>query len=153
MTNKLTLKEILPQIDKGNASWWDTLDEQQKKQVSFWLMNRYISSVKGNTEDAGMAVIVTNEYYNKNWNILSTKHAKLQWQILCMINEDRKSKFHLYINLKRTADSSSKAAKILMKMYPNMKSDEVALLARISTKEEIRKLAEDHGLEEKDVDI
>jgi hypothetical protein len=150
---KLTLKEILPQIDRGNVDWWDTLTDEQKKQVSFWLLNRYVSSASGTYEDIAMAVLTTNEYYNKNWNTLGTKHPKLQWQILCMINESRKNQFHKYINLKRTADSSSKSVKLLLKLFPNKKADEVALLARISTKEEIRNIAKSHGLEEKDIDI
>jgi hypothetical protein len=150
---KLTLKEILPQIDRGNADWWDTLTDEQKKQVSFWLLNRYVSSSNGTYTDTAMAVLTTNEYYNKNWNDLGTKHPKLQWQILCMINDSGKSRFHKYINLKRTADSNSKSVKLLMKLYPNKKLDEVALLARISTKEEIRNIAKSHGLEEKDIDI
>lgn len=150
---KLTLKEILPQIDKGNAEWWDTLTDSQKKQISFWLLNRYISSVKGSVEDAGMAVLMTNEFYNKNWNELGTRHPKLQWQILCMINEDRKTKFHKYINLQRKADSNSKAVKLLLKIYPNKKVDEVNLLARISTKKQIKELAKSHGIDDKEIDI
>jgi hypothetical protein len=150
---KLTLKEILPQIDRGNADWWDTLTDEQKKQINFWLLNRYISSSNGTYTDTAMAVLTTNEYYNKNWNDLGTKHPKLQWQILCMINDSGKSRFHKYINLRRTADSNSKSVKLLMKLYPNKKLDEVALLARISTKEEIRNIAKSHGLEEKDIDI
>lgn len=150
---KLTLKEILPQIDRGNAEWWDTLSEEQRKQVGFWLLNRYMSSSNGTTTDVAMAVLMTNEYYNKNWNDLGTRHPKLQWQILCMLNDNRKSRFHKYINLRRTADSNSKTVKLLMKLYPNKKLDEVALLARISTKEEIRNIAKSHGIEEKDIDI
>ena len=150
---KLTLKEILPQIDRGNSEWWDTLADEQKKQVSFWLLNRYVSSSNGTYADTAMAVLTTNEYYNKNWNALGTKHPKLQWLLLCMINESKKSRFHTYINLKRTADSSSKSVKLLLKLFPNKKLDEVALLARISTKEEIRNIAKSHGLEDKDIDI
>jgi hypothetical protein len=150
---KLTLKEILPQIDRGNAEWWDTLTDEERKQISFWLLNRYVSSSNGTLTDVAMAVLMTNEYYNKNWNVLGTRHPKLQWQLLCMINENRKSRLHKYINLKRTADSNSKSVKLLLKLFPNKKLDEVALLARISTKEDIRKIARSHGLEEKDIDI
>jgi hypothetical protein len=153
MTEKLAIKEILQNIDRGNAEWWDTLSAEQQKQISFWLLNRYISSVNGSVEDQGMAVLMTNKFYNKNWNVLGARHPKLQWQLLCMINKDRKPKFHKYLNLKRTSDSNSKIVKFLLKLYPDKKSDEVELLARISTKEEIRKLAKEHGLGEEDLDI
>jgi hypothetical protein len=150
---KLVIKDILQQIDQGNDQWWDLLTDEEKKQISFWLLNRYVSSSNGSLEDVAMAVLMTNEYYNKNWNVLATKHPKLQWQILCMINESRKTKFRKYINLKRVADSNSKAVKLLLKLFPDKKADEVALLARISTKEEIRNFAKSHGIEEKNIDI
>jgi hypothetical protein len=150
---KLVIKDILQQIDQGNDQWWDLLTDEEKKQISFWLLNRYASSSNGSLEDVAMAVLMTNEYYNKNWNVLATKHPKLQWQILCMINESRKTKFRKYINLKRVADSNSKAVKLLLKLFPDKKADEVALLARISTKEEIRNFAKSHGIEEKNIDI
>ena len=38
-------------------------------------------------------------------------------------------------------------------MFPNMKQDEVELLARISTKKELREYAEAHGTNKKDVNI
>jgi hypothetical protein len=150
---KLDLKEIFLQIDKGNVDWWDSLSPEQQKEISFWMLNRYISSSNGSYSDVCMAVMYTNEYYNKNWNVLGTKHPKLQWQLLCMINEDRKVRFHKYIKLRRTSDSNSKSVKLLLKLFPTKKLDEVTLLARISTKEEIRKFAKSHGIEDKDIDL
>jgi hypothetical protein len=43
--------------------------------------------------------------------------------------------------------------KFLQKIYPNMKQDEVELLARISTKKELFALGEDHGMDKRSVDI
>ena len=53
---KLPLKDILAAIDMGGKSVWDELSEDEQKQVSFWLMNRYVSSVKGNREKQELAV-------------------------------------------------------------------------------------------------
>ena len=44
-------------------------------------------------------------------------------------------------------DSNAKGEKLLQDIYPNMKIDEVELLARISTKKELKQLAEEHGIE------
>jgi hypothetical protein len=38
-----------------------------------------------------------------------------------------------------------------MKLYPDEKLDEVELIARISTKEEIKQLAKEHGYEKIDI--
>ena len=49
-TVKLPVKDILAAVDMGAKSVWDELSDEEKKQVNFWLLNRYVSSVKGNRE-------------------------------------------------------------------------------------------------------
>lgn len=136
-------------IDMGAKNVWDELDDEEKKQVSFWLLNRYVSSVNGNREKQELAVFKTNEYYNKNWNVLSTKHPKLQWQLLCQSGNTGKIEFHPWIGFKKKAGGNDKAIKLLEQIYPNMKSDEVELLARLSTKKELKQLAEEHDIDVK----
>lgn len=145
--NTLPVKDILAAIDMGAKNVWDELSDEEKKQVNFWLLNRYLSSVKGNREAQELAVFKTNEYYNKNWNVLGTRHPKLQWQLLCMSGNTGKIEFHQWIGFKQKSKSNSAVIKVLQQIYPNMKQDEVELLARISTTKEIKELAEEHGIE------
>ena len=131
-----------------------SLFSQEKKDIKLdlWNLNRYISSVKGSREEQELAVFKINEYYNRNWNVLGgTDHVKLQWQLLCVAGKTGKKKFHPWIGLKKKKDDSSKAVKILANIYPNMKMDEVETLARISTKNEIKQLAKEHGYEKVDI--
>jgi len=151
--NKLPLKDILAAVDLNAKNVWDELSPEERKQVSFWLLNRYISSVKGSREKAELAIFKTNEYYNKNFSVLGTKHPKLQWQLMCVSGNTGKVEFHEWIGFKQKGQSNSKSAKLLQQIYPNMKLDEVELLARISTKKELFALAEEHGLDKKDVEL
>jgi hypothetical protein len=148
MASKQTLpvKDVLAAIDMGATSVWDELSDEEKKQVNFWLLNRYVSSVKGNRDAQELAVFKTNEYYNKNWNELGTRHPKLQWQLLCMSGNTGKIEFHQWIGFKKKQGNNN-ATKLLQQIYPNMKQDEVDLLARLSTKKELKQLAEEHGIE------
>ena len=41
---KLPLKDILAAVDMGAKTVWDELDDEERKQVSFWLLNRWMSS-------------------------------------------------------------------------------------------------------------
>lgn len=146
---KLPIKDILAAIDMGAKNVWDEITDEEKKQVSFWLLNRYVSSVKGNRESQELAVFKTNEYYNKNYMEVS-KHPKLQWQLLCMSGNTGDIKFHQWIGHKKKASSdNNKAVKLLEQIYPNMKQDEVELLARTSTKKELKQLAEEYGIDVK----
>jgi len=150
---KLPLKDILAAIDMGAKSVWDEFTDEERKQISFWLLNRYASSIKGNRDKQELAVFKTNEYYNKNWNVLGTRHPKLQWQLLCQAGNTGKLEFHEWIGLKQKKSVNSKISKWLHERFPNMKKDEVELLASISTKQEIKEYAESLGMDKKDVDI
>ena len=148
-------KEIIPAVDLGMKELWDAAGDEGQKEIKgdLWNLNRYISSIKGSREKQEEAVLAVNEYYNKNWATLANKHPKLQWYLLCIAGTTGKKEFHPWIKLERKADSSSKTVKFLLELYPTMKKDEVELLARISSKSDIRKLAEDHGIDPKSIDI
>ena len=149
MTKKIPVKEILAAIDLNAKDAWQEYSDDERKQVSFWLLNRYISSVKGSREKAELALFKTNEYYNKNWNVLGgTKHNNLQWQLLCVSCNTGKIEYHEWIGLKQKKNANNKEIKLLQKLYPNMKLDEIDILASISTKKEIKQLVEDHGINE-----
>ena len=149
MADKLPIKDILAAIDMGATDVWDELADDEKKQVSFWLLNRYVSSVSGNRDKQELAIFKTNEYYNKNWNVLGTKHPKLQWQLLCHSGNTGKIEFHPWIGFKQKGKGDGEAIKLLKQIHPNMKQDEVELLARISTKKELKELAEEHNIDVK----
>lgn len=150
---KLPLNEIFMAMDMDAKSAFDEWSDEERKELNFWLLNRYASSVAGSRDAKEWAVVSTNEYYNKNWNILGTRHPKLQWQLLCAThNASRKSRQHVWQGLKQKG-GDVKVVKWLKEMFPNMKEDEVNLLATISTKQELKQYAEDHGLDKKDVKL
>jgi len=146
--NKLPIKDILAAVDMGALTVWDELSDEEKKQVSFYLLNGYVSSVKGDREQQELAVFKTNEYYNKGFFVLQ-KHKKLLWQLLCLSGNTGKIAYHEWIgHKKKGTGDNSKATKFLMQMYPNKKQDEVELLAHLSSKKEIKAWAKDHGIED-----
>ena len=146
---KLPLKDILAAVDMGAKTVWDELDDEERKQVSFWLLNRYVSSVNGNREDQELAIFKTNEYYNKDYMVVS-KHSKLMWQLLCQAGNTGKIQFHQWIGFKKkSSKTNDDGVKLLSRIYPNMKLDEMENLVSISTTKELKELAEEHGIESK----
>ena len=65
---------------------------------------------------------------------------------MCMCGDTGKNEFHPWIGFKKRDGSTGKAMSLLEKLNPNMKTDEVELLARISTKKELKALAEEHEI-------
>jgi hypothetical protein len=166
MANKYIdlFKEIIPAVDLNLRDLWDAVDDNSRKEIKgdMFNLNRYISSVKDQpTHVQEYFVLAVNEYYNKNWNELQ-KDPKMLWLLLCMCNYDgpegysrtgdKKTFFHEWIGFKKMGtDKSNKRAKLLEEIYPNMKFDEIELLAKMSTDAEIVQLAVDHGYEQSDI--
>ena len=74
--NKLPLKDVLAAIDMNAKNVWEDLSDDERKQVSFYLLNRYASAIKGSQQDKELQILKTNQYYNKHFFTL-TKHKKL----------------------------------------------------------------------------
>lgn len=154
MSEKIELKEKLAAVDMNLKSLWDELDDEQRKSLKneFYILNRYVSNVKSSDRDIQEHfVLAVNEYFNKHWNILQ-KHPQLLWQLLCMCGyESKKIFYHEWIGYKRKK-TNNKIDKFLSEMYPNMKDDEITLLASINTLAECKALAKDHGFDEKQIE-
>jgi|TARA_B110000858_G_scaffold183161_1_gene223224 hypothetical protein len=144
---KFPVKDILAAIDMNSKNVWNEINDEERKSVSFWLLNRYVSSVAGKRDNQELAIFKTNAYYNKNFNVLGTRHPKLQWQLLCACNATGKIEFHKWIGFKKKTGDNSKGEKLLLDIYPNMKTDEAEILASLSTKKELKQLAQEHGFE------
>lgn len=150
--SKLALKDILEAVDQGGRDLWDLFDEEQRKDVKFFLLNRYVSSVRtSNREVQEHFVLATNEYFNKHWNLLY-KHPKLLWQLLCCCGyENKQAYFHEWIgNKKKTGEG--KKLKLLQEMYPSRKMDELEMLADMMTTKELKHLAQEQCWDDKKID-
>ena len=150
--SKLALKDILEAVDQGGRDLWDLFDEEQKKDVKFFLLNRYVSSVRtSNREVQEHFVLATNEYFNKHWNLLY-KHPKLLWRLPCCCGyENKQAYFHEWIGNKKKAGEGKKL-KLLQEMYPSRKMDELEMLADMMTTKELKHLAEEQCWDDKKID-
>jgi hypothetical protein len=148
MSDKLELKDILGALDCGAKEVWDEITADQKKQVSFFLLNRYMSSVRStNREMQEHFILTVNEYFNKNFFNLS-KHPKLLWQLLAMCShESKKIMYHEWIGFKKKV-GNNKRTKFLLEIYPNKKEDEIEMMDAMMTDKEFKDLCRTHGMEE-----
>jgi hypothetical protein len=145
-------KDIIPSADMGIKDLWDAVSDEGRKEIknSFWVLNRFMSSVKTSNAELEMHYLLTvNEYYNKNWFNIQ-KHPKLVWLSLCAAaHESKKTVFHESIPLKA---QQNKKVSILSDFFPNMKMDDVNALAEITTDTEIKKYCEKLGWDKKQID-
>lgn len=151
MSEKIELKEKLAAVDQNVRELWDAMDAEQQKSLKseYYILNRYISNVQGQSRDIQEHFVLTvNEYFNKNWNLLQ-KHPKLLWQLLCMCSYDgEKVFFHQWLGNKKKTGTGGKKLKFLEELYPSKKIDELELMAELCTDKDVKDLARKYGYDE-----
>jgi hypothetical protein len=150
MSDKIELKEKIAFVDLNVRAAWDEMTPEQQKSLKseYFILNRYISNVKGQSRELQEHFVLTvNEYFNKHWNDLQ-KHPKLLWLLLCMCSYNgEKTFFHEWLGNKKKAGGGKKM-KFLEEIYPSRKRDELELLAQLSTDKDLKELARKHGMDE-----
>ena len=152
MSEKIPVKDLLAAIDTGSKEVWEELTIKQRKDIPFFLLNRYVSSVSGSADIQKLAILYTNEYFNKHY-LLFSKNPKIMWITLCALGKrlHNKIKFHPYIGFKTDHLSLDKQKqnyrKKLRELYPSAKSVDIDTYVIIESNENIKQLILDHGME------
>lgn len=138
--DKLSISNEMAQFDKKNRAFYDELTDEEKKKFSNFLMIRYGSSVEGKTPRDKLIqqyyLQSCNENLNKHFFAIN-KHPKLQWLCATTVSPGDGNKRHTWIAPKKKEAGASGIKKQLAELYPNMKSDEIELMAKINTKKDI----------------
>lgn len=149
-SKKLPLAQILNALDRKDRNYYKNLSDEDKKQVPFVPLLRYMSSVKGTAMEEQYNLLATNSKVNKNFFDISAKdHGNLLWLLLTTVSLNIGSQYHEWIAFKK--GPQNKKAKLLMTFHPAMKEDEVELLSTLYTDKELIAEAVDRGMDEKAV--
>lgn len=149
MADKLDIKTELRALDVKDRDFYDNLTDEERKKFSPYLMLRYGACVDGNPDFQAWYLRATNERVNQNFFDISTsQHKKFQWLLCTTISPNMGSHRHYWLPSKKS-DKDNKAIKFLTKMYPTAKTDEIELLARLNSKDDLKQLARQHGWDDK----
>ena len=150
--DKLSISNEMAQFDKKNRTFYDDLTDEEKKKFSNFLMIRYGSSVEGKTARDKLIqqyyLQSCNENLNKHFFTIN-KHPKLQWLCATTVSPGDGSKRHTWIAPKKKEAGASGIKKQLADLYPNMKADEIEVMAKINTKKDIDDYLKQSGQEVK----
>ena len=136
------------QLDRKNRNFYRDLTDEERKKFSNYLMIRWASCVEGSREMQEFYLISTNERFNKYFFNIN-KHPELQWLCATTVSPDMGTPRHSWISLKKKEAGVSSIKKQLAELFPTYKDDEIALLARLTTKKELDQHIRDHGRDTK----
>jgi len=150
--DKLDIKNEMAQFDRKNREFYDSLDEQEKKKFAPFLMIRWGSAVGGNVDLQAYYLMSCNENLNKNFfEISAAKHKKLQWLLATTVSPGMGNQYHQWITPKKKGAGDNTAVKFLKALRPDLKEDEIKLLAQINTKDDLKAYAKELGWDDKKI--
>jgi hypothetical protein len=148
-TDPLSIANEMAAFDRKDREYYDKFTDEERKKFSTYLMLRYGASVEGSADLQEWYLRATNERVNVNFFDIG-RHPKLQWLLCTSVSPDMGRQRHYWLGTKKK-EGNNKASKFLAKLYPNMKSDEIELLAKINDKRDIDSLARNLGLDDKQI--
>ena len=148
MTDKLNIANEMRAFDNKDRNFYQDLIDEERKKFSTYLMIRWGSSVQGSAELQQYYLLSCNENFNKHFFDLA-QHPELQWLLATTVSPGMGTFRHDWIKQKKREGSSSKSVKFLRQIYPEYKEDELELLAKINTADDLKQLAREHGWDDR----
>ena len=146
--DKLSIANEMMCFDRKDRKFYDSLTDEERKKFSNYLMIRWGSAVQGSTDLQEFYLISTNERLNKQFFDIN-RHPKLQWLCATTVRPGMGTHRHQWISPKKKEAGESGIKKQLLELYPRMKADEIALMAKINTKKDIDAYLKASGQEAK----
>jgi len=134
--DKLSIQNEMKQFDVKNRQFYDELTVDERKKFSNYLMIRWGSCVQGSRELQEFYLISTNERLNKRFFDIN-RHSKLQWLVATTVSPDMGAQRHQWIAPRKKDSGAGAVRRQLAEIYPHLKDDELDLLSKITTKQEI----------------
>ncbi len=145
---------MLYNLDVGNKEWYNSLDSELKKTFSSYVSMRFASSVKSNKILQESYIESVNEFCNKYFSTIQ-KHegdSLLFWKLLCLCGSGQKQ-FHPWLKAPKGKGKKTKIFDFLQSCYSNYKNDEIETLISVLDKKEIKEMAKQAGLDDKEIKL
>jgi len=148
MSDKLNIANEMRAFDSKDRKFYADLTDEERKKFSNYLMVRWGSSVQGSSDLQAYYLLSCNENLNKHFFDLA-RYPELQWLAATTVSPGMGNFRHDWIKQKKRESNSTKVIKFLKNFYPDYKDDELELLAKINTEEDLKQLAREHGWDDR----
>lgn len=146
--DKLSIQNEMNQFDCKNQNFYDDLTDEEKKKFSNYLMIRWGSAVHGSRDLQEFYLISCNERLNKHFFAIN-RHPRLQWLCATAVSPGMGSQRHQWIAPKKKENNDTAQKKLLSELFPNMKADEIEIMAKLNTKKDLDAYLHELGRESK----
>jgi len=148
VSDKLNIANEMRCFDSKDREFYDSLNDEERKKFSNYLMIRWGSAVQGPSELQEYYLVACNQRLNKHFFDIN-RHPKLQWLCATSVSPGMGNHRHQWISPKKKEKGNNEGKKMLMELYPAMKADEIELLSKLITPKELKEHMRDSGVADK----
>lgn len=147
-------RDILPAINSGDYGYYGRLSAEETKLYQPYVIQRWLSNAPGAMEQN--YALNVNEFVNNQFWELSKDHAELQHMLMCVsakLSNNLQPKprtRHKWLAFAGGKRVESKVNKFLLKHFPRLRDEELALWKRETTVEEFDEFLRYEGVQEKE---
>lgn len=135
----VNLFDVLAALDRKDYTYYEKLNETQKKSINFYMLLHWMSAIKGNKDVQSYYLQSVDYHANKYmFNEEIQKHPNLQWLMLCSASPGMGKQFHQWIpHIKdRVAKLHEKPKntdikEYFKKIYPNTTDDDINSMSQL----------------------
>tara|TARA_B110000503_G_C7112850_1_gene398957 strand:+ start:472 stop:960 length:489 start_codon:yes stop_codon:yes gene_type:complete len=143
----LDIKQVLSAVDTQKLDYHSLLTEQERKAYSPFVIMRYLSSLANNSALQSYAILAVNDLVNIGFSDLKD-HAELQHLLLCCAGAGSRQ-FHPWIPVPRGKKRrDNPILELIQNYYPQLNSQELAIMLATITGQQITDLAVASGYNE-----
>lgn len=148
--SKLYIGNELAALDRKDRGYLDSMTDEEQKKFSPFLMIRWGATVEGNADMQAYYLMSCNQKLNKNFfDINTTQHKKLQWLMATTISPGMGKQKHPWLAAKKKGAGDNKAIKFLRSLNPQMKEDDLKLMAELNDSDDLKRMARELGWDDK----
>jgi hypothetical protein len=149
-SSKLSIWNEMAQLDQKNRRFYDELNEQEKKDISPYVLLRWASCIDTNNDELNRYYLLsTNQQANKHfWS--SSLHKKLQWLLLTTVSPGMGKHRHEWIAY-NGRQAKNQRSRLLTQLFPEIKTQDAEQLAELIPDAELKQRLEQMGWNDKDI--
>ena len=155
-THRLDLfRTILPAIDNKDKKFYGKLSKEEQDSIEPWILMRWLTSAESD-RDQPHYLLTVNDFVNNNFSALAPKknqglegHKELQWMLLTLCGSSKNIRRKFLKPAKGTV--KNRLEEELSNLFPLMKHDELELLLKINSKNDLEKFFRDNGYDDKTI--
>jgi hypothetical protein len=144
MGTKVDIFSIMATLDKGDYFVYDRLSESERKEVSTYMLLKWMCSTTDNTQILRMNTVVNPIIFNTN------KHDSLHMKLLA-IGSNKKSKKYNWIKQKSSTNKKQKLCLAAIQQYYKISEREAVLALPTLNKEDILSICEELGYQKEEI--